>query len=160
MRRIRTLRRHHALLHVRRRPLLAQAGRAGLRRLLLARQAGMIDQYNDYIKSTAEKIDEDARKAGVFEEVVTVTPSQMGTSAAITDGRTAHLQAEESRAAPRRSARASTSTRASSPTRTSASATASDRPRSRLRSPGNLDRIASEESDHHESTRRDTLAPS
>ena len=41
--------------------------------------------YNDYIKTTAEKIDEDARKAGVFEEVVTVTPSQMGTSAAIAD---------------------------------------------------------------------------
>jgi hypothetical protein len=46
---------------------------------------GMTDQYNDYIRGTAEKIDEDARKAGVFEEVVTVTPSQMGTSAAITD---------------------------------------------------------------------------
>jgi hypothetical protein len=46
---------------------------------------GMTDQYNDYIKNTAEKIDEDARKAGVFEEVVTVTPSQMGTSAAIAD---------------------------------------------------------------------------
>jgi len=46
---------------------------------------GMTDQYNDYIKNTAEKIDEDARKAGVFEEVVTVTPSQMGTSAAITE---------------------------------------------------------------------------
>jgi hypothetical protein len=46
---------------------------------------GMTDAYNDYIKGTAEKIDEDARKAGVFEEVVTVTPSQMGTSAAITD---------------------------------------------------------------------------
>jgi hypothetical protein len=46
---------------------------------------GMIDQYNDYIKGTAEKIDEDARKAGVFEEVVTVTPSQMGTAAAITE---------------------------------------------------------------------------
>jgi hypothetical protein len=46
---------------------------------------GMTDQYNDYIKGTAEKIDEDARKAGVFEEVVTVTPSQMGTSAAISD---------------------------------------------------------------------------
>ena len=46
---------------------------------------GMLDQYNDYIKNTAEKIDEDARKAGVFEEVVTVTPSQMGTSAAITE---------------------------------------------------------------------------
>ena len=48
-------------------------------------KAGMADQYNDYIKGTAEKIDEDARKAGVFEEVVTVTPSQMGTSAAIVD---------------------------------------------------------------------------
>jgi hypothetical protein len=46
---------------------------------------GMTAAYNDYIKGTAEKIDEDARKAGVFEEVVTVTPSQMGTSAAITD---------------------------------------------------------------------------
>lgn len=46
---------------------------------------GMVDQYNDYIKNTAEKIDEDARKAGVFEEVVTVTPSQIGTSAAITE---------------------------------------------------------------------------
>lgn len=46
---------------------------------------GMTNAYNDYIKGTAEKIDEDARKAGVFEEVVTVTPSQMGTSAAITD---------------------------------------------------------------------------
>jgi len=46
---------------------------------------GQSDAYNDYIKGTAEKIDEDARKAGVFEEVVTVTPSQMGTSATIAD---------------------------------------------------------------------------
>jgi len=46
---------------------------------------GQADAYNDYIKGIAEKIDEDARKAGVFEEVVTVTPSQMGTSAAIAD---------------------------------------------------------------------------
>jgi hypothetical protein len=46
---------------------------------------GMIDAYNDYIRSTAEKIDENARQAGVFEEVVTLTPSQMGTSAAITE---------------------------------------------------------------------------
>lgn len=46
---------------------------------------GMIEQYNDYIKNTAEKIDEDARKAGVFEEVVTLTPSQLGTSSAITE---------------------------------------------------------------------------
>jgi hypothetical protein len=46
---------------------------------------GLTDAYNDYITGTAEKIDEDARKAGVFEEVVTVTPSHMGTSATITD---------------------------------------------------------------------------
>ena len=46
---------------------------------------GMAGVYNDYIKNTAEKIDEEARKAGVFEEVVTLTPSQMGASAAITD---------------------------------------------------------------------------
>jgi len=48
-------------------------------------KAGQADAYNDYIKGTAEKIDEDARQAGVFEDVVTVRPSQMGTSAAITD---------------------------------------------------------------------------
>lgn len=46
---------------------------------------GMAAGYEDYIKGTAEKIDEDARKAGVFEEVVTVTPSQLGASAVITD---------------------------------------------------------------------------
>jgi hypothetical protein len=46
---------------------------------------GQAAAYNDYIQTIAEKIDEDARKAGVFEEVVTVTPSQMGTSAAIAD---------------------------------------------------------------------------
>ena len=46
---------------------------------------GMAAAYEEYIKTTAEKIDEDARTAGVFEEVVTVTPSQMGTSAAIVD---------------------------------------------------------------------------
>ena len=37
---------------------------------------GKIDEYNDYIKNTAEAIDEDARRAGVFEEVRTVTPVQ------------------------------------------------------------------------------------
>jgi len=46
---------------------------------------GQVDAYNAYIKGTAEKIDENARRAGVFEEVVTLTPSQMGTSAAIVD---------------------------------------------------------------------------
>jgi hypothetical protein len=48
-------------------------------------KAGQSAAYEEYIKTIAEKIDEDARKAGVFEEVVTVTPSQMGTSAVITD---------------------------------------------------------------------------
>ena len=36
---------------------------------------GKVDQYNDYIKNTAEAIDENARRAGVFEEVRTVTPA-------------------------------------------------------------------------------------
>jgi hypothetical protein len=46
---------------------------------------GMAGAYNDYIKNTAEKIDENARQAGVFEEVVTLTPSQMGTSTPIVE---------------------------------------------------------------------------
>jgi hypothetical protein len=36
---------------------------------------GKTAEYNDYILKTAERIDEDARKAGVFEEVRTVTPA-------------------------------------------------------------------------------------
>jgi hypothetical protein len=36
---------------------------------------GQTDAYNDYIKRTAEPIDEDARRAGAFEEVRTVTPA-------------------------------------------------------------------------------------
>ena len=36
---------------------------------------GKVDEYSDYIKHTAEAIDEDARRAGVFEEVRTVTPA-------------------------------------------------------------------------------------
>jgi len=36
---------------------------------------GKVDEYNSYIKTTAEPIDEDARRAGVFEEVRTVTPA-------------------------------------------------------------------------------------
>jgi hypothetical protein len=36
---------------------------------------GKIDEYNDYIKNTAEAIDESARRAGVFEEVRTVMPA-------------------------------------------------------------------------------------
>ena len=36
---------------------------------------GKIDEYNAYIKNVAEAIDENARRAGVFEEVRTVTPA-------------------------------------------------------------------------------------
>jgi hypothetical protein len=36
---------------------------------------GKVDEYTAYIKDTAEAIDEDARRAGVFEEVRTVTPA-------------------------------------------------------------------------------------
>ena len=36
---------------------------------------GKVEEYNDYIKNTAEAIDESARRAGVFEEVRTVTPA-------------------------------------------------------------------------------------
>jgi hypothetical protein len=36
---------------------------------------GMLDAYNDYIKTVAEPIDEDARRAGVFEDVRTVMPA-------------------------------------------------------------------------------------
>jgi hypothetical protein len=38
-------------------------------------KAGQVDAYNDYIRKTAEPIDEDARRAGAFEEVRTVTPA-------------------------------------------------------------------------------------
>jgi len=36
---------------------------------------GKAAEYEDYIKNTAEAIDESARRAGVFEEVRTVTPA-------------------------------------------------------------------------------------
>ena len=36
---------------------------------------GQVDAYGDYIKRTAEPIDENARRAGAFEEVRTVTPA-------------------------------------------------------------------------------------
>lgn len=41
---------------------------------------GQLEAYNQYIRSVAEPIDESARQSGVFEEVVTVTPVQKGTS--------------------------------------------------------------------------------
>jgi hypothetical protein len=43
---------------------------------------GRLQEYNDYIRRVAEPIDEDARRAGVFEEVRTVVP------AASADGQT------------------------------------------------------------------------
>jgi len=36
---------------------------------------GQVDAYNEYIKRIAEPIDEDARRAGVFEDVRTVVPA-------------------------------------------------------------------------------------
>jgi hypothetical protein len=39
---------------------------------------GQVDAYSDYIRTSAEPIDEDARRAGAFEEVRTVMP-QPGT---------------------------------------------------------------------------------
>ena len=46
---------------------------------------GQTDAYNEYIRTIAEAIDESARQAGVFEEVVTVTAVQRGTSVVPTD---------------------------------------------------------------------------
>ena len=43
-------------------------------------RTGQLEAYNEYIKTVAELIDEDARKAGVFEEVRTVNPAP-GTNA-------------------------------------------------------------------------------
>jgi len=37
---------------------------------------GQADAYNEYIRTVAVPIDEDARRAGAFEEVRTVTPAQ------------------------------------------------------------------------------------
>jgi len=38
-------------------------------------KAGQVDAYNEYIRTVAVPIDEDARRAGAFEEVRTVTPA-------------------------------------------------------------------------------------
>jgi hypothetical protein len=39
-------------------------------------KSGQMDAYNEYIRRVAEPIDENARRAGAFEEVRTVTPGQ------------------------------------------------------------------------------------
>jgi hypothetical protein len=41
---------------------------------------GQIEAYSDYIRTVAVPIDEDARRAGAFEEVRTVTPAQGATT--------------------------------------------------------------------------------
>jgi len=38
-------------------------------------KSGQVDAYNEYIRTVAVPIDEDARRAGIFEEVRTVTPA-------------------------------------------------------------------------------------
>jgi len=41
---------------------------------------GQIEAYNEYIRTVAVPIDEDARRAGAFEEVRTVTPASGATT--------------------------------------------------------------------------------
>jgi hypothetical protein len=57
-----------------RQPMMSGGGAAFVAYYWRARP-GKTAEYNDYILKTAERIDEDARKAGVFEEVRTVTPT-------------------------------------------------------------------------------------
>lgn len=42
-------------------------------------QPGALEEYNRYIREVAEPIDEEARQAGVFEELRTYTPMTEGT---------------------------------------------------------------------------------
>ncbi len=60
-------------------PLVAQAPPTSNGAVFVAyywrARPGKIEEYNTYITTIAEKIDEDARRAGVFEEVRTVTPA-------------------------------------------------------------------------------------
>jgi hypothetical protein len=60
-------------------PVAAQAPPASSGAVFVAyywrARPGKVEEYNTYITTIAEKIDEDARKAGVFEEVRTVTPA-------------------------------------------------------------------------------------
>jgi hypothetical protein len=52
----------------------AQTGGAAFVAYYWRARPGRLQEYNEYIQKTAEPIDEDARRAGVFEEVRTVTP--------------------------------------------------------------------------------------
>jgi hypothetical protein len=87
-------------------------------------KAGQADAYTDYIRTVAEPIDEDARRAGVFEEVRTVTPApgitadwthlrifRLKNSAAV-DGLAGGLDAATARVVPEESKRTANSERA------------------------------------------------
>jgi len=88
---------------------------------------GRLTDYNDYIRGTAERIDEDARRAGVFLEVTTVlaTPAPDGTlpdwthlrifklkNLAAVEGLSAGLDAATRRVVPDEAERAANSARA------------------------------------------------
>jgi hypothetical protein len=88
---------------------------------------GRLDDYNNYIRGTAERIDEDARRAGVFIEVTTVlaTPAPDGThpdwthlrifklkDMAAVEGLSAGLDAATRRVVPDEAERAANSARA------------------------------------------------
>jgi hypothetical protein len=87
---------------------------------------GMVDAYSDYIKTIAEPIDEDARRAGAFEEVHTVTPATGTTAdwthmrifrvrdAAAADALGAALDAATARVVPDEAKRKANSDRAAS----------------------------------------------
>jgi len=87
---------------------------------------GQSAAYTDYIKKTAEPIDENARRAGAFEEVRTVTPAPGVTTdwthlrifrvrnMAAADALGAALDAATARVVPDEAQRKSNSTRAAS----------------------------------------------
>ena len=52
----------------------ARSGGAAFVAYIWRARPDRLQEYNDYILKVAEPIDEDARRAGVFEEVRTVTP--------------------------------------------------------------------------------------
>ena len=87
-------------------------------------RVGQADAYTDYIRTVAEPIDQDAQRAGVFEEVRTVTPAQGVTTdwthlrifrlknAAAADALAGGLDAATARVVPEESKRKANSERA------------------------------------------------
>ncbi|MBI1872542.1 MAG: hypothetical protein HYZ58_02340 [Acidobacteria bacterium] len=85
---------------------------------------GQLEAYNEYIKTVAEPIDEEARRAGVFEEVRTVVPGPGVTvdwthlrifrlkNAAAADALSAGLDAATARVVPEEARRKANSERA------------------------------------------------